>query len=406
MEHEHEIRQPDSDAPFDRLPDEVVIHVLRETDPKSAGAWSLTSRRHQQMALDDSIWRYWCETHFGPSLFESPLPPHVTWRWIYQAQCRLACSTGADVGAAVIEGGRKVYWGDTVDGQPHGFGLSVDQTSQVCDGHIRARLATGGRANNTSLPGRFQGQWTRGAMHGPGLTIDRDGTRVESHWDSGVRRDHVVITYADGNRYEGKAIACMPHGKGTKTLANGEQHQGAWEWGVPHGEGTTRWPNGDLCVGRWYSGKLHAGAYIWPDGQRYDGEFTDGRLHGRGSCTYVDGSHYDGEWVRGEKHGHGVMTYAGGHKYEGTWAHNQRDGHGIYTWTDGGVYEGHYCRNRRQGRGTRTYADGSFIAGVWDDAACAKDPVVGHRTGDAPCSLHSLCLACIALPQACPPDAA
>ncbi|QBZ81358.1 morn repeat incomplete domain containing protein [Pandoravirus celtis] len=225
-----------------------------------------------------------------------------------------------------------------MDGQPHGFGLSVDQTSQVCDGHLRARLATGGRANNTSLPGRFQGQWTRGAMHGPGLTIDRDGTRVESHWDSGVRRDHVVITYGTATATRARQSRACLTARGRKRLPMASNTKA-------HGSGASlmardhKWPNGDLCVGRWYSGKLHTGAYIWPNGQRYDGEFTDGRLHGRGSCTHVDGNHYDGEWVRGEKHGHGVMTYAGGHKYEGTWAHNQRDGHGIYTWTDGGAYE-------------------------------------------------------------------
>ncbi|AJF97414.1 Morn repeat protein [Pandoravirus inopinatum] len=395
-----------TDSPFDHLPDELVLCVLMAVgDAKSLAAWSATSRRHWLLALDESLWRHLCEVHFGLCPFGPPLPVHAGWRWIYKAQSRPACSIGVDVGAAVIEGGCKVYWGDTMDGQPHGFGLSVDQTSQMCDGHLRARLVAGGRADDSPLPDRSQGQWAHGTMHGPGLTVYCDGTRVEVLWEHGVRGDHVRITYVNGNRYEGKAITCMPHGEGTKTYLDGAQHQGAWEWGVPHGDGTTKWPNGDLCTGYWDNGELHAGTYIWPSGDRYDGDFVDKQIHGLGSCTYADGSRYDGQWVRGTKHGHGVMTYANGHKYEGVWAHNQRDGHGIYTWPDGGVYEGHYGMDRRQGRGTRTYADGSFIAGVWDGAVCARDPVVGHRTGDMPCSVHGLCLACVALPQACPPDA-
>ncbi|WIA13706.1 hypothetical protein OEZ85_007259 [Tetradesmus obliquus] len=42
------------------------------------------------------------------------------------------------------------------------------------------------------------------------------------------------------------------------------------------------------------------GTYVWKNGQRYDGEWKDGRREGIGIKTYVDGSMYDGFWSGGE----------------------------------------------------------------------------------------------------------
>lgn len=38
----------------------------------------------------------------------------------------------------------------------------------------------------------------------------------------------------------------------------------------------------------------------WPDGTRIEGEWRDGKLHGRGVATFADGNRYEGEWRDGE----------------------------------------------------------------------------------------------------------
>lgn len=50
---------------------------------------------------------------------------------------------------------------------------------------------------------------------------------------------------------------------------------------------------------------------------RYEGEWHDGKKHGKGVCTFADGSSYDGEWRRGREHGQGTLTYPDGGKYVG-----------------------------------------------------------------------------------------
>ena len=53
-------------------------------------------------------------------------------------------------------------------------------------------------------------------------------------------------------------------------------------------------------------------------GNKYDGEFWDGKKHGRGVYLSVDGDQYEGEFRDGKRHGRGLFTSAdGSQRYEG-----------------------------------------------------------------------------------------
>ena len=43
----------------------------------------------------------------------------------------------------------------------------------------------------------------------------------------------------------------------------------------------------------------------WPDGAKYEGQYGDGKKHGRGKLTFADGSYYDGEFEDNEISGKG-----------------------------------------------------------------------------------------------------
>lgn len=51
--------------------------------------------------------------------------------------------------------------------------------------------------------------------------------------------------------------------------------------------------------------------------ERYEGEWVDGKMQGRGTYQYSDGSVYDGGWVAGKMQGKGVFVYPNGNRYEG-----------------------------------------------------------------------------------------
>ena len=39
------------------------------------------------------------------------------------------------------------------------------------------------------------------------------------------------------------------------------------------------------------------GAFVWPDGSKYIGNWEDGKRNGQGFYTFSDGRSYQGEWV-------------------------------------------------------------------------------------------------------------
>src|SRR6267143_24691 len=71
---------------------------------------------------------------------------------------------------------------------------------------------------------------------------------------------------------------------------------------------------------QWFKdGKAHS---------RYEGEYRDGKLNGRGVYTWVSGGRYEGELKDNKPNGRGVFTFADGDRYEGSWTNGcfrQRD---------------------------------------------------------------------------------
>ena len=55
----------------------------------------------------------------------------------------------------------------------------------------------------------------------------------------------------------------------------------------------------------------------YDSGGVYEGEFKDGRQHGKGTFTLPGGYEYTGDWVEGKIQGQGVVKYPNGSVYEG-----------------------------------------------------------------------------------------
>jgi hypothetical protein len=442
MQYEGEMLLDEPPAPFDRLPDELLFHILMLVDcAKSLAAWSATSRRHYLLAMDDLLWRRLCEIHFGPSPFEPPLPQHVDWRWVYRAQGKAARLVGADVGALWFNG--RAFWGDVLDGRPHGFGVWIRGLGLTRDSVLRKKVDSVQTAALTATY-RIQCEWVHGDAHGAAVETRPDGARIERDWIYGKSQDHATVTYPSGGRYQGGVSSSEPYGQGTLTLPNGVVIEREW-----HSlDRIIFFGNGNVRVDFWKPRKPRTGIYVWANAARYDGQFNEcGKRHGCGSmvrasgeiyrgewrddkrdghgtAAYANGNRYEGNWSNDMRDGHGVATYADGNRYEGDWSNDMRDGHGTFTWASGQVYTGHYRQGRRHGPGvmnytdgdkyegtyedgrrrghaTVTFVDGSRLLGTWDDTACANAAVIFHRVGGDPCSRAEPCSACVALADGC-----
>ncbi|ANS03892.1 serine protease [uncultured Mediterranean phage uvDeep-CGR2-AD3-C191] len=90
------------------------------------------------------------------------------------------------------------------------------------------------------------------------------------------------------------------------------------------------------------------GTYTWPNGDKYVGEFRNGKKHGQGTATYADGDKYVGEYRNDKRTGQGTYTWPNGNKYVGEFRNGQRHGQGINTKASGLVQEGLWKDNKFQ----------------------------------------------------------
>ena len=66
------------------------------------------------------------------------------------------------------------------------------------------------------------------------------------------------------------------------------------------------------------------GTYMFPDGEKYEGQWFQDQQHGRGIYYFMNNNRYDGMWFQDYQHGKGTMYYYNGDIYEGDWVNDKR----------------------------------------------------------------------------------
>ena len=234
----------------------------------------------------------------------------------------------------------------------------------------------------------------------------------------------------DGNVYEGQYVNNVRSGEGIMTYANGDVYEGAWAKDHPNGVGklvskgslafllpcypvvfsilsvtnqfllltitlnpcvhtyvintiiNNNFCSGNTYVGEFKNGKFDGvGKYTYrsdpsneeEDFNLYEGEFAAGKFDGKGECNYADGSTYRGYFSEGMREGKGALKLANGDMYSGDWVNDKYQGHGILHYASGGEYEGMFSHGMKHGKGMFKYGDGTVDKGYWsDDKRVAK----------------------------------
>jgi len=113
---------------------------------------------------------------------------------------------------------------------------------------------------------------------------------------------------------------------------------------------------GQKCIsGNCENGK---GTFIWPNGDRYSGEWKNNKMNGQGTLIGSEVKiKYVGEWKDNLMNGQGTFTWANGDKYVGEWKEGTRDGQGTFTWANGDKYVGEWRNSKMSDQGTFTDAN-------------------------------------------------
>ena len=133
-----------------------------------------------------------------------------------------------------------------------------------------------------------------------------------------------VITYPNGDVYEGELRDGLRCGRGRMIYASGDVYVGMWKDDLRDGAGTTTYAGGDVYQGEYRADKRHGrGKYIFTNGNVYEGDYCDNKRQGFGVFRYANGEVYEGEFENGKRCGRGKYIFANGEVREGNWRDNK-----------------------------------------------------------------------------------
>jgi hypothetical protein len=150
------------------------------------------------------------------------------------------------------------------------------------------------------------------------------------------------------------------------TLVNtGDFYEGEWRNGKPHGRGKVTFPEtGGYYIGNLKDGLAHGKGTLVDTHYKYVGEWKNDKRNGFGKAILTD-QIYEGEWKNDTLHGYGTVTFTNGNKYVGEWKNDKRNGYGTDTSLNGNKYVGEWKNDKQNGFGTFTEFNGYKYVGEW-----------------------------------------
>jgi hypothetical protein len=189
----------------------------------------------------------------------------------------------------------------------------------------------------TSKGTKYEGNFNKGKLIGLGRYIDEEGTCYEGIFEENnlVSKAKIISINEKGKKvvYFGEVKNFKKNGKGIETCDE-YRYEGDFLNNLRHGHGRIEFLDcGDIYEGQFTKGKITGkGLFIWSNNQQYKGDFVDGIKHGKGKYKWPDGTEYEGEYKNGIREGFGLYKWKDGRIFEGTFKNGKPDGKGILTY--------------------------------------------------------------------------
>ncbi len=178
----------------------------------------------------------------------------------------------------------------------------------------------------------------------------------------------LILIISFTNAQSGCISGDCEDGYGVYVWDDGERYEGEWKNGKKHGFGTYFYNKQSIYSGTWKNGqKYYFGTYYWPDGDFFMGLYKDGKSKDQGVYVYDTGKpkyKYEGVifdekgCVLGDcNNGYGVYIWENGDMYSGFWENDKKEYWGAYFWKDD-FFIGRYKQGKSTDHGIYFKSDG------------------------------------------------
>lgn len=158
----------------------------------------------------------------------------------------------------------------------------------------------------------YSGFWFDGKREGNGDMIFPNGDSYTGEWANNEFNGFGVYEYAAAKAiYQGEWASGLQNGNGFYKCPQ-FSYNGQWDKGWMDGDGMLTFSNGDR-----YEGTVHEniidgiGSYNFANGNWYEGEFVNGKMNGLGVFQFKKGDRFEGEFYDGKIYGDGTMYLVG-----------------------------------------------------------------------------------------------
>lgn len=250
---------------------------------------------------------------------------------------------------AIFQLGSLLYRGAFERGQANGYGTQYDAGGAACrEGHFRDGAMEGQGSFFVGGVLRYAGEWVAGRPHGHGTLLENDKRHVgqfehglrhgagtscgaavlECFWLADVATGYGTLCVRDVVQYRGWFAGGVRSGRGTSfvepDVLGGPSlvYEGDWLADVRHGRGELRALSHVVYAGEWAHGLRHGqGTIFFADGlAQYKGTLAADEAEGYGvgvqravmPCGRAVEAVYAGQWSGGRPHGVGACTFRSG----------------------------------------------------------------------------------------------
>jgi hypothetical protein len=180
---------------------------------------------------------------------------------------------------------------------------------------------------------KYIGDWSNDKFNGYGRFIDVQGNIYEGIFENNLMKEGKYETLNGMYLYKGSWLNGKKHGYGKETT-NEIEYTGQFIEDLKHGKGNIN---------------------LKFQEEKYEGEFSNGEITGKGTYYWKNGNTYTGQFLKGKIHGKGLYKWNDGGEYEGSYEHGVKQGYGRYKMKDGSIYEGPFENGQPNGIGVLTY---------------------------------------------------